>query len=121
MAAWIACALCALVIVKPQEFVGALAGLPLLYVAFAATVAAVAADLVRRRIRLALAPQLPFIFAFFAWALLVTAVKRPDVFGEQLLGFGLEEPLRARLAAARLGLLRLLFGVGALADHLGLL
>jgi hypothetical protein len=89
MAAWIACALVALVIVKPQEFIEALAGLPLLYLVFAAAVGAVGVDLLRRRLRLALAPQVPFFLAFFAWALLVTAVKRPAVLGDQLLGFAI--------------------------------
>ncbi|MFT3773179.1 MAG: O-antigen ligase family protein [Minicystis sp.] len=89
MAAWIACALAALVIVKPQEFIGALAGLPLLYLAFAASLIAVAIDVIRRRIRLSLAPQIPFILAFFGWALLVTAVRRPEVLGDQFLGFAI--------------------------------
>ncbi|APR76384.1 O-antigen polymerase family protein [Minicystis rosea] len=87
MAAWIACALAALVIVKPQEFISALAGWPLLYIAFAAAMIAIAADVVRRRIRLAMAPQVPFILGFFAWALVVTAVKRPAVLGEQITFF----------------------------------
>lgn len=89
MAAWIACALCALVIVKPQEFIPELAGLPLLYVAFAAVVVAGAIDVIRRRVRVHLAPQIPFVVAFLAWALMVTAVKRPSVLGETLLGFAI--------------------------------
>jgi hypothetical protein len=89
MAAWIACALSALVIVKPQEFVLALAGLPLLYVAFVAALVAVVVDVVRLRLRLSLPPQLPFLVAFLAWALLVTAVKRPSALGEIALGFGI--------------------------------
>jgi hypothetical protein len=107
MAAWIACALAALVVIKPQEFIAALAGLPLLYVAFAAAVIAAAADLIRRRVRLALAPQVPFLLAFLAWAALVTAVKRPAVLGDQLLGFAILAGLYAAVAvgcATRRGL-----------------
>jgi len=78
MAAWIVCALCALVIIKPQEFVPALAGLPLLYIAFALALFCIVLDVAYRTIRLALAPQTPFLFAFFAWALVTTVVKAPD-------------------------------------------
>ena len=54
MAAWIVGVLCALVIVKPQEFVAALAGLPLVYLAFGALMVAVVVALIRGRLRLAL-------------------------------------------------------------------
>ena len=84
MAAWIVCALCALVILKPQEFIPALAGLPLLYIAFVAAAVLVVFDVCWRRVRPALAPQLPFALAFFAWALLTTAVKVPAVVGERI-------------------------------------
>jgi hypothetical protein len=78
MAAWIACALAALVLLKPQEVIEPLAGLPLLHLAFAAAVALAAIDAIRRRLSLCLAPQVPVVFAFFGWTLLTTAVKRPD-------------------------------------------
>src|SRR5580704_7892289 len=81
MAAWIACALAALVLLKPQEVIEPLRGLPLLHVAFAAAVACAVLDVVYRRVRLSLAPQVPLVFAFFGWTLLVTAVKRPDALG----------------------------------------
>jgi len=83
MAAWVACVLVALVLLKPQEFVPALGGLPLVHLAFAGVVVASVRDVVCRRIRPGLSPQVPFVFAFFAWALLVTAVKRPDALGAQ--------------------------------------
>ena len=89
MAAWIVGVLCALVIIKPQEFLPALAGLPLVYVAFAAVVLAVVIDVVRGRLRPALAPQTPFVIAFFAWGLIVTAVKHPDGLGEQALALAI--------------------------------
>jgi hypothetical protein len=77
MAALVVCALCALVLIKPQEFIAPLAAVPLLYLTFAAAVVAIARDLLHRRLRLALAPQIPFFLAFLGWALLVTAVKAP--------------------------------------------
>ena len=98
MAAWIACALCALVIVKPQEFVVALAGLPLLYVAFVAALVGAATDVVRLRIRLSFAPQIPFLLAFLAWALVVTAAKRPSALGEVALGFAILLGIHAAVA-----------------------
>lgn len=79
MAAWIVCALCALVLLKPQEFVPALAALPLLYILFALAVVLGAADLIKGRLRLALAPHVPLALLFFVWGLGTTAVKRPDV------------------------------------------
>ena len=83
MAAWIASVLCALVIVKPQEFVAPLAGVPLVYLAFGAVIPAVGIDLLRGRLRATLAPQTPFVIAFFLWGLVVTAVKQPEHLGEQ--------------------------------------
>lgn len=85
MAAWIVGVLCALVIVKPQEFLAPLAGLPLVYLAFGAVIAAVAIGLIRGKLRASLAPQTPFVIAFFLWAVLVTAVKHPDGLGDQAL------------------------------------
>ncbi len=89
MAAWIVGVLCALVIVKPQEFMEALAGLPLVYVAFGALILAVVVALIRGRLRLVLAPQTPFVIAFFAWGLLVTALKYPDGLGEEALALAI--------------------------------
>ena len=89
MAAWIVGVLCALVIIKPQEFVAALAGLPLVYVAFAAVILAIVAAVIRGRLRPSLAPQTPFVIAFFAWGLLVTAIKHPDALGEQALALAI--------------------------------
>jgi hypothetical protein len=81
MAAWIACALVALVLLKPQEVVEPLAGLPLLHIAFAIAVVCAARDAIHRRIRLSVAPQVPYVLAFFGWTLVVTAIKRPDALG----------------------------------------
>jgi hypothetical protein len=89
MAAWIVGVLCALVIVKPQEFVAALAGLPLVYLAFGAVILAIVTDLIRGRLRPSLAPQTPFVIGFFAWGLLVTAVKHPDGLGDQALSLAI--------------------------------
>ena len=89
MSAWVVCALCALVILKPQEFIAALAGSPIVYVAFAAAIVAIAIDLIRRRTRPALAPQVPFLAAFLGWALVVSAVKHPETFGDRALGLAI--------------------------------
>ena len=69
--------LCALVILKPQEFIEPLQGLPLLYVVFAIALVSIVIDIVWKRIRPALAPQLPFIIAFFVWGIITTMLKRP--------------------------------------------
>jgi O-Antigen ligase len=82
MAGWIVCVLCALIIIKPQEFVPALADAPLVYVAFGAALAGIVMDIVWRRLRPALAPQVPFVLAFLAWSLSITALKRPDAIAE---------------------------------------
>ncbi len=89
MAAWIVCLLAALVIVKPQEFVAALAGLPLVYLAFGAVIVAVVVAVIRGKLRPTLAPQTPFVLAFFGWGLLVTAVKHPDALGDQALALAI--------------------------------
>lgn len=78
MTAWVVCALCALIIIKPQEFVPALAGLPLVHITFGAALLWIVLDMILRRLRPSFAPPVFFILAFFGWALLTTAVKRPD-------------------------------------------
>ncbi|WP_437593351.1 O-antigen ligase family protein [Sorangium sp. So ce1000] len=83
MAAWVVCALCALVIIKPQEFIPALAGIPLVHAAFGITLLCVALDVVWRRLKPALAPQVVYALAFLAWAALTTALKRPDALEER--------------------------------------
>jgi O-antigen ligase len=98
MAAWVACALAALVILKPQEFIGALAGLPLLYVAFAGVLVAAAIDRIRGKLRITIAPHVPFVLAFFAWALVVTAVKRPSALEAQAFSFAVVLGLFAAIA-----------------------
>ena len=79
MAAIIVCVLCALVVLKPQEFVPILSGLPLLYLLFALFVVAFAVDVLRGRARVDLPPHAPFILAFFLWGALVTLVRKPSV------------------------------------------
>lgn len=101
MAAWVVCALCALVIIKPQEFVPALSGLPLVYLAFGAALIWIVLDTIYQRIRPALAPPIPLVFAFFGWSLLTTAVKRPDALADEALSFAI---LAGIFAAVALGL-----------------
>ncbi len=79
MAGIIVCVLCALVVLKPQEFVPALSGLPLLYLVFALWAVAFVADVIRGRARVDLPPHVPFVVAFFLWGALVTLVRRPAV------------------------------------------
>ncbi|XYI01928.1 O-antigen ligase family protein [Sorangium sp. So ce1128] len=83
MAAWVVCALCALVIIKPQEFVPELSGIPLVHAAFGLTLLCVALDVVWRRLKPALAPQVVYALAFLAWAALTTALKRPTALEER--------------------------------------
>ncbi|WP_441286967.1 O-antigen ligase family protein [Sorangium sp. KYC3313] len=83
MAAWVVCALCALVIIKPQEFIPALSGIPLVHAAFGITLLCVALDVVWRRLKPALAPQVVYALAFLAWAALTTALKRPAALEER--------------------------------------
>ncbi|WP_437681476.1 O-antigen ligase family protein [Sorangium sp. So ce131] len=83
MAAWVVCALCALVILKPQEFIPELAGIPLVHAAFGLTLLAAALDVVWRRLRPTLAPQVVYALAFLAWAALTTAIKRPNALEER--------------------------------------
>ncbi|AUX42148.1 hypothetical protein SOCE26_035750 [Sorangium cellulosum] len=83
MAAWVVCALCALVILKPQEFIPELAGIPLVHAAFGLTLLAAALDVVWRRLTPALAPQVVYALAFLAWAALTTAIKRPSALEER--------------------------------------
>lgn len=101
MAAWIVCALCALVIVKPQEFVPALAGLPLVYLAFGAALAAIVLDVIWRRIRPAIAPAIPLVGIFFGWAILTTLMKAPRVLADEALIFAI---LAGVFAAVAFGL-----------------
>ncbi len=49
MAAWVVCALCALVLLKPQEVVTPLKAVPLLYILFALALVLVVVDVVRKK------------------------------------------------------------------------
>lgn len=80
MAAPIVCLLCALVILKPQEFVPLLAGLPLLHVAFALSLFVGVVDASLGRNRLSLSPLVPLVFAFLGWGAIVTLVRNPAAF-----------------------------------------
>jgi hypothetical protein len=75
----IVCALCALVILKPQEFVPALAGMPLLYILFGAAIFVGLLFAALGRLRMSIAPHLPFAAAFLVWAAATTAIRRPTV------------------------------------------
>ena len=100
MAAIVVAILAALVLLKPQEFVGALHGLPLLHVVFGLAALCAVADALRGRLRLSLAPQLPFLAGFLAWTLLVTALQRPEALAETAGSFAI---LAALVAAVAVG------------------
>ena len=85
MAAWAACALCALIIIKPQEFVPALAGVPVLHLLLAIIIACIIVEVQMRRITLTMAPQTRYAIWFLLWALMTTALKSPGVVGERVL------------------------------------
>jgi O-antigen ligase len=72
--------LCLLVIdyFKPQEFIPLLAGLPLLYGLSALTLAGFIIDLRLGVSELRMAPQVPLVLLFLAWAFLTVLVKRPS-------------------------------------------
>src|SRR5262245_49331509 len=89
MAPWIVCLLCAVVILKPQEFIPLLSGVPLVHLLFGAAMLACLVDVVRGRIRATPAPQTPYVAAFLAWALLTTALKKPDALEQEALGAGI--------------------------------
>jgi hypothetical protein len=83
MAAWVVCALCALVIIKPQEFIPALAGLPLLYILAGLAVVLGALEIALGRLRIAMAPHVPAAVGFLLWAIFTTAVKRPSALAKE--------------------------------------
>jgi hypothetical protein len=89
MAECVVCALCALIILKPQEFLPALAGVPVVYIVFGAALLCIAVGIVLRSLRPRLAPSTPFILGFFAWALLTTLVKKHGAFVEELTAFAI--------------------------------
>ncbi len=78
MAALVVCALCALVLLKPQEFIHPLQALPLLYILFGLALVAIGLGVIWRKVRPAMAPQIPYVAAFFVWMILTTIIKRPD-------------------------------------------
>jgi hypothetical protein len=71
-------ALLLLDVLRPQEYVPALAGAPLLHVAAALAVLGYVVDLRLGVSRPRAAPQLKLVLAFFAWALVTTAIRNPD-------------------------------------------
>jgi hypothetical protein len=84
MAAPMVCVLCALVMLKPQEFIPILAGLPIVHIFFVLCLAAGGMDLVLGRLRLSVAPHVPLTIAFFVWGALVTFVRNPRTFSQEV-------------------------------------
>ncbi len=69
--------LIALVYVRPQEFVGLLEPIPILYLAFALALFGLALDLRLRITRAHPVPQLGWAIAFFVWALITVLIHAP--------------------------------------------
>jgi len=84
MAATMVCILCAVVILKPQEFVPALSGVPIVHILFAICLICGALDVFLGKIRLSLAPHAPLVIAFFLWGTLVTFVRSPKTFSSEI-------------------------------------
>lgn len=83
------CVLCALVMLKPQEFVPFLTGVPVVHIFFVLCLAAGAVDVVLGKIRLSLAPHVPLVIAFFVWGALVTFVRSPSSFSQEVASQGI--------------------------------
>jgi hypothetical protein len=84
MTATMVCVLCALVILKPQEFIPILAGVPIVHIFFFLCVVTSVADVATGKIRLSAAPHVPLAIAFFVWGALVTFVRSPITFSKEL-------------------------------------
>lgn len=84
MAATMVCVLCALVMLKPQEFVSILAGVPIVHIFFVLCLATSVVDIMAGKLRLSAAPHVPLTIAFFIWGALVTFVRSPSTFSQQL-------------------------------------
>jgi hypothetical protein len=84
MAALFVCLLTAVVLLKPQEFVSVLAGVPVVYALFAASAVAIVLGVLRGRIRVVLAPNLVLVGAFLGWGLVTTGIKRPDMLAAEV-------------------------------------
>lgn len=89
MAAMMVCVLCALVMLKPQEFVPFLAGVPLVHIFFAFCMAAGVMEVVLGKIRLSVAPHVPLVIAFFLWGTLVTFVRTPSTLSHEAASQGI--------------------------------
>ena len=93
MAATMVCILCAIVMLKPQEFMPIFAGVPIVHILFLLCVGAGVLDVMLGKTRLFLAPHVPLTGALFAWTALVTFVRTPQTFvaemGSLLINLGL--------------------------------
>jgi hypothetical protein len=63
---------------RPQDFVSAISEWPVIHVSLALSVLGLAVDVARRRTRLILTPQLPFVAVFCLWCMIGLAYFRPD-------------------------------------------
>jgi hypothetical protein len=77
------CALALVILLKPQEFVPALMGFPLVYVLFGVSAVLIGVDVIRGRLRLHVAPNVIALALFFVWGFATTVLKRPDAMAAQ--------------------------------------
>ncbi|MEZ4365391.1 MAG: O-antigen ligase family protein [Kofleriaceae bacterium] len=74
------CGLVIFILIRPQESIGALAGLPLLHACAGLALLGFIVDLRLRRLEPRGVPSLPWVAAFAVWVLLCNAVRIPDQF-----------------------------------------
>ena len=100
MAELATCLYCVIVILKPQEFIGALSNIPIVHGAFALAAVSTFVLFFRRGRWPRIAPHVPLVGAFFAWATLTTALKRPDALATEATSLGIVFATAALLCVA---------------------
>ncbi len=98
MATTMVCILCAIVILKPQEFTPILSGVPIVHILFVLCVATGVLDVLQGKTRLSLAPHVALTGGFFAWAAVVTFVRSPQTFFTEMSALIIELGLFAVVA-----------------------
>ena len=88
---------------RPQEFIAELRSVPLLYVFFGLAVLGWAIDLRLRRTRPAAVPQLPWVIAFYFWAIFTVAIRRGDAVLSMAVDLGIPIAGETRIPPSPLG------------------
>lgn len=74
--------------VRPQEFVGGLSRLPLLYIAFGLAAWGIVIDWRRNYTRMAPTPQLIWVVAFYVWCIVTAVLSAPRAAPENAIALG---------------------------------